>query len=242
MALRLIDLETPELPAAQPVDISAMAQDMGDQAGLQPLPLGRMFRQAGRPMAGYRSKPNPALQDLTIQRNQRNQQTIESWNPIESENKQRLNNTNPNPRSRPSTPENKTVHKFFMDLSEAASDRMRGAFHDAFRADNKDKPQYSSSYNKAYSENQDLRYKSDQSEFLTKSERNAAKSMLFDYLDKTANGRAELEKHNLPVDVVVRFPKLGNDLLYEWNARRARQMREGTLDMLEIRRDTVRGI
>jgi hypothetical protein len=39
-----------------------------------------------------------------------------------------------------------------------------------------------------------------------------------------------------------RFPKLSNDMLYEWNARRARQLREGTLDMLEIRRDTIRGI
>jgi hypothetical protein len=33
MAIRLIDLETPEIPAAQPIDTSAMAQDMGQVAG-----------------------------------------------------------------------------------------------------------------------------------------------------------------------------------------------------------------
>ena len=90
MALRYIDIESPELPAAQPIDTSAMAQDMGDQAGLQPLPLGRMFQQAGRPMSpqsrNQDSAPiygkntslqvNPALHDLTIQRNQRNQRHL----------------------------------------------------------------------------------------------------------------------------------------------------------------------
>lgn len=33
MALRLIDLEAPELPAAQPIDTSAIEQDMGEVAG-----------------------------------------------------------------------------------------------------------------------------------------------------------------------------------------------------------------
>ena len=239
MALVFIDQDQPE---PQQFDTSKLEQDMGEQAGLQPLPLGRMFRQAGRPMTRYRSEPDKALQDLTIQRNQRNQQVIENWDPIGAENKQRLNNTNPNTRSKQSAPEDRAVHKFFMDLSETAQGRMRGAFHDAFRADNKGNPQYGSSYDKAYSENQDLRHKSDQSDFLTKSERNAAKSMLLDHLDTKAKGRKELKKDDLPVWVQLRFPKLSNDLLYEWNARRARRLREGTLDMLEIRRDTIRGI
>ena len=90
MALVFIDQDQPE---PQQFDTSKLEQDMGEQAGLQPLPLGRMFRQAGRPMTRYRSEPDKALQDLTIQRNQRNQQVIENWDPIGAENKQRLNNT-----------------------------------------------------------------------------------------------------------------------------------------------------
>lgn len=241
MALRLIDLEAPELPAAQPMDTSAMEVDMGDQAGLQPLPLGRMFRQAGRPMSRYRSKPNPELQDLTIQRNQRNQQTIENWDPIGAENKQRLNNTNPNPRSKPSAPDDRTAVTFLRDLANTAEFRKRKAFSEA----NRDDPMWgkgSEDFKRLYGQEIEAQRKTDASLFLTSQERTAVKSMVFDYLDSRAGGKFKLEKEALPIGLNSRFPKLGNDLLYEWNARRARQMREGTLDMLEIRRDTIRGI
>lgn len=241
MALRLIDLEAPELPAAQPIDTSAMEVDMGDQAGLQPLPLGRMFRQAGRPMTRYRSEPKPELQNLTIQRNQRNQQVIENWDPIGAENKQRLNNTNPNPRSKPSAPDNTTAVKFFGDLANTAEFRKRKAFSEA----NRDDPMWSKGskeFTQLYGQEIEAQRKTDASLFLTSKERAAVKSMVFDYLDSRAGDKSKLNKEALPVGLNSRFPKLGNDLLYEWNARRTRQMREGTLDMLEIRRDTIRGI
>jgi hypothetical protein len=252
MALTFIDQVEP-----QAVDTSKLEQDLGDQAGLQPLPLSRMIQQAGRlmsPKARGQSetqregnfwygknkslKVDPALHDLTIQRNQRNQRTIENWDPIEAENKQRLNNTNPNPRSKPSTPDDKTTIKFFQQLEETASDRMRGAFQDDLRSQGLS----GSEYNKAYYAQQDVRYKSDKSDFLTQQERSAAKSAIFSYLDKRASGRDKATRQDLPAWMEGRFPKLSNDMLYEWNARRARQMREGTLDMLEIRRDTIRGI
>ena len=241
MGLQYIDAEAPALPTVQPIDTTAMEQDMGDQAGLQPLPLGRMFRQAGRPMAGYRSKPDPALQDLTIQRNQRNQQTIESWDPIGAENKQRLNNTNPNPRSKPSAPDGTTAVKFFGDLANTAEFRKRKAFSEA----NRDDPMWgkgSKEFKELYGQEIEAQRKTDASLFLTSQERAAVKSMVFDYLDSRASDKAKLNKEALPVGLNSRFPTLGNDLLYEWNARRARQLREGTLDMLEIRRDTIRGI
>ena len=241
MALRLIDLEAPELPAAQPIDTSAIEQDMGDQAGLQPLPLGRMFRQAGRPMTRHRSEPNKALQDLTIQRNQRNQQVIENWDPIGAENTQRLNNTNPSPRSKPSAPDNKTTASFFGDLANTAEFRKRKAFNAA----NHDDPMWSKGskeFNQLYGQEIEAQRKTDASLFLTSQERAAVKSMVFDYLDSRAGGKTKLEKEALPVGLNSRFPKLGNDLLYEWNARRQKQLRENTLDMLEIRQDTIRGI
>lgn len=238
MALAFIDQDQPE---PQQFDTSKLEQDLGDQAGLQPLPLDRMFRQAGRPMTRYRREPNKALQDLTIQRNQRNQQAIENWDPIEAENKQRLNNTNPSPRSKPSAPDNRTTVSFFGDLANTAEFRKRKAFNEA----NRDDPMWSKGskeFSQLYGQEIEAQRKTDASLFLTSQERAAVKSMVFDYLDSRAGGKTKLGKEALPVGLNSRFPKLGNDLLYEWNARRSRQLRERTLDVLEIRQDTIRGI
>lgn len=261
MALLLLDQAQPEeFPQGQPFDTSAMEVDMGDQAGLQPLPLGRMFRQAGRPMSprargqsetqkgkvfwygkNESLKVDPALHDLTIKRNQKAQQTIENWNPVEAENKQRLNNTNPKPRSKPSAPDDKTALKFFQELGNTADFRKKKAFSAA----NHNDPMWGkggAEFRELYGQELDAQAKTDASLFLTSQERAAVKSMVFDHLDARAGNKTQLDKRALPIGLNMRFPKLGNDLLYEWNARRARQMREGTLDMLEIRRDTIRGI
>lgn len=251
MALTFIDQGE---PAAQPFDTSKLGQDLGDQAGLQPLPLNRMFQQAGRlmsPKARSQDTPwygkntnlqvNPALHNLTIQRNQRNQQTIESWNPIEAENKQRLNNTNPNPRSKPAAPNTEAGFKWLQGLGSTAEHRRRVSFQKA----RNDDPMYQStgkSFGKWLDNEITVEEQSDLGSFLTSQERQAVKSLIFDHLDSKAGGKAKLSKDDLPLGVVSRFPKLGNDMLYEWNARRQKQLRENTLDMLEIRRDTIRGI
>jgi hypothetical protein len=251
MALTFIDKGE---PAAQPFDTSKLEQDLGDQAGLQPLPLGRMYRQAGRPMSPkarnqdtpwYGKNTNlqvsPSLHDLTIQRNQRNQRTIETWNPIEAESKQRLNNTNPNPRSKPSAPSASTAQRFIGELANTADHRKR----QAFQAANKDDPMWSkgnTEFKKLYEQELKAQRSTDASLFLTSQERQAVKAMTFDYLDSKARGKDKLTKDDLPLGINSRFPKLGNDMLYEWNARRQKQLRGATLDMLEIRQDTVRGI
>lgn len=251
MALTFIDQGE---PTVQPFDTSKLEQDIGDQAGLQPLPLNRMFQQAGRPMSPkarnqdtpwYGKNKNlqvsPSLHELTIQRNQRNQQTIDNWNPIEAENKQRLNNTNPNPRSKPSTPSATTSQRFIAELANTADHRKR----QAFQAANKNDPMWSkgsAEFKVLYEQELKAQNSTDASLFLTSQERQAVKAMTFDYLNSRARGKDKLTKNDLPVGINSRFPKLGNDMLYEWNARRARQLREATLDMLEIRRDTIRGI
>lgn len=260
MALLLLDQTQPEeFPQGQPFDTSAMEVDMGDQAGLQPLPIGRMFRQAGRPMSprargqsetqkgkvfwygkNESLKVDPALHDLTIKRNQKVQQTIENWNPVEAENKQRLNNTNPKPRSKPSAPDDKTAIKFFSDLAEKTYYRKIKAFQRDRREASKDMTWAED--RKLLNDSLDAQEKADKSDFLTSQERNAAKSVIFSYLDKGAKGGKEAKVKDLPFWMRDRFPGLANDMVYEWNARRARQLREGTLDMLEIRRDTIRGI
>jgi hypothetical protein len=77
--------------------------------------------------------------------------------------------------------------------------------------------------------------------FLTPKERAAVRSMTFQVLDAAAKGRDELGKEDLPVSLNRAFPKLGNDLLYEWNMRRLR-LRENTVDMLQMGRDAIRPI
>lgn len=251
MALTFIDQGE---PAAQPFDTGKLEQDLGDQAGLQPLPLGRMYRQAGRPMSpkarnqdtpwygkNTNLKVDPALHDLTIQRNQRNRQTIDNWNPLEAENKQRLNNTNPNPRSKPAAPNEQAGFKWLQGLGNTAEHRRRQSFQKARSTD----PANSStgkSYGKWLDNEITVEEKTDLSTFLTSQERQAVKSLIFDHLNGRAKGKDKLTKDDLPLGINSRFPKLGNDMLYEWNARRQKQLREATLDMLEIRQDTVRGI
>jgi hypothetical protein len=254
--LRFVDQEEPtplEPVAPQVFSTSKLEQDMGDQAGLQPLPLGRMAQQAGRPMspaargqdtpygAPRNLRVNPALHDLTIQRNQRNQQTIDSWNPLAAESKQRLNNTNPNPRSKPSAPNENAGFKWLQELGNTADLRKRQAFNAA----NQNDPMWSKTggeFKQWLGQEQQVQRGTDASLFLTSKERQAVKSLVFDYLDSKADGRSKLEEGALPPGINSRFPQLGNDLLYEWNARRQRQLRERTLDTLEIRRDTIRGI
>ena len=236
--LRYLDLE---FSGGQEFDTSAMEVDMGDQAGLKPLPMGRMFRQAGRPMnSGHRTKPNPELHDLTIKRNQNARDTIDNWNPLQAEDKQRLNNTNPSPRSKPASPSSNTANQFLADLGNKLEHRSTRAFNSSNRND----PGWSkgsAEFKEFMAREKAARDKTDLSEFLSPQEFNSVKSMVFDFLDSKAGNAAKLDKRALPA-AMNRFPKLGNDLLYEWNARRQKQLQGNTLDFLEIIRDTVRPI
>jgi hypothetical protein len=257
--LRFIDESDPATPEAAgqtAFDTSAMEADMGDQAGLNPLPLARMYRQAGRPMSPQSRnqdtslygkntsvKVDPALHQLTIQRNQRNQDAIENWNPLNAESKQRLNNTNPNPRSRPAAPNNDTAARFFTDLGRQADHRRLRAFQES----NKHDPGWSSSggkFREFLGQERKARDTTDPSLFLTSQEKAAVRSMTFDFLDAKAKakGRSKLGEYDLPAGLDHRFPKLGNDLLYEWNARRQKELQNRTLDVLQISKDTIRAI
>lgn len=257
--LHLIDQDGPELPSfgsTPETDTSKLATDQGDQAGLQPLPLGRMARQAGRlmsPRARGQDTPwygrntslevNPSLHDLTIQRNQRNQQTIENWDPIAAENKQRLNNTNPNPRSRPAAPGSSTMSDFTWNLRRTADWRRIKAFNEADKNDPRWSTPLSMEERRAIN---NQHYSTQEATplhlFLTSKERHALKQMIFDHLDSQAKGSSKLTNTSLPIRVKADFKEFGNDMLYEWNARRQRQLRDRTLDMLEITHQSVREI
>lgn len=239
-------------------DESYIEQDMGELAGLKPLPIIRMLRQAGRPMSpASRSQPygpgyiplykedikvEPSRHQSTIERHKKTRQVIDKWNPLEAENRQRLNNTNPNPRSRPSAPLKNTVYDYFLDLGRTMEARKSKAFHSS-SADDPMWRSSSSKFKREYAEYSKARSQTDPSEFFTDKERSSAKQMLFDYLSEVARGgKVKLEKSDLPYSATSRFPKFSNDILYEWNARRKQQMRDATLDVLDVSRSTIRGI
>jgi tape measure domain-containing protein len=95
-----------------------------DIAGLKPLPVQKMLNQAARPfqqlwkqigdaantMYEYNKreqkeilKPNPARAQKVLGRIQNVEQVRQNWNPLEAESRARLNQTNPTPRSKPSS-------------------------------------------------------------------------------------------------------------------------------------------
>lgn len=225
-----------------------------DLAGLKPLPINRMLRQAGRPaqrqwsrnesMRGYGGKPaplGPGTSAEIIRRNQRVKEVVNDWNPLEAEAKQRLNNTNPAPRSKPSAPGVRPVIDFWGDLQRTAERRRTQAFTNSAQKD----PGWSSTgsqFKKFHGDLRSTENATDPSLFLTDQERGAAKSMILDYLDSVAGKKSKLEKSDLPWGVRQSMPKFGNDMLYEWNARRARIQQENTVDMVDWSREAIRPI
>ncbi len=96
---------------------------------------------------------------------------------------------------------------------------------------------FASGRDDAYSAN-----KFDLSIFVDDKTRSALKQQVFLYLDKhqgAASGSANL--WDLPTPFHIDLRKLGNDFLHEWNARK-KQIRENTIDMLQMGHDAIRPI
>ena len=212
-----------------------------DTAGLKPLPIRRMLQQAGRPMSPERrSLPNgpgywrlekkdlkidPARHAETIKRNQQIRSAIDNWNPLAAEDKQRLNNTNPSPRSRMVAP---TERQF----REALKPQI-----DAWHREARKGGAFASMPGDVLTEN-----KFDLSVFVDDKTRSALKQQVFLFLDKERGANPDEAKlWDLPKPFLLDLRKLGNDFLYEWNTRRNRR-RENTVDMIQMGRDAIRPI
>ena len=95
-----------------------------DIAGLEPLPIQKMYQQIGRPFTRlYQQiqrditglyamsrreaekvlKPDPKRTQAVLKRAERVEAVRQTWNPLEAQSKELLNRTNPAPRSKPST-------------------------------------------------------------------------------------------------------------------------------------------
>jgi rare lipoprotein A (peptidoglycan hydrolase) len=237
-----------------------------DNAGLQPLPLQRMYRQAGRPMTrgaipldernniigGQTPKMRRQRSRETLP--ERSRQTIEriqklndiklNWDPLEAELKQRFNNINPNPRSRLAAPSQEA----FTKIMEPMIRKLRHVLAVA---------------NINLPGGEGIQIDRDVSELVSDKMASEIKGQLFRYLDAIWEGEYrkengvkrryglpdreiadKLDKWDLPF--VMRdnggLGKMGNDILYEWNHRNQAKLRERTVDMIGITRDAVRPV
>lgn len=200
-------------------------------AGLKPLPMARMFRQAGKPMR-TQVKPGDA-HALTLQRNQTVRNTIDNWNPLEAENKQRLNNTNPSKRSQLTIAPTTTSMSTLRDLEIGLEERAR-------RAMNRSRPQsdYELSGEKwQASEAAEANYRknADLSDYFTANEREVAKEALFSLFRKK---KGEVKLDDVPVNTRVKLGRFSKETVNAYN----NMLRSNLVDMLDFTRDTIKPI
>lgn len=202
-----------------------------DVAGLKPLPTGRMFRQAGKPM--YRGTRKPGDVQETLSRNQNVRNTIDNWDPIEAENKQRLNNTNPSKRSKLAIPSTRTSIETLSDLERKAEDRFRRASDRTYSAEHYEGgPE---TYRKKAEARSKFERDADVSEFLTDKEYMMAQQSLFDWFRSTTKGQVTINDVPFGMRKLNRFAE---ESVYSYN----KMLRDNMVDMLDFVRDTVKPI
>lgn len=203
----------------------------GDIAGLKPLPVARMFRQAGRPVH-RQTKPGTA-HALTIKRNQLFSNIIQNWNPLQVENKQRLNNTNPNKRSKLAIPESSTSITTLQNLRNKLQERARIAQNRSLPADygegNPETFRAKSRTEALYRKNSDL------SEYLSPNEREIAKASLFDLFRKK---KGQVTEDDVPFSIKSQMPRFSEETVYAYN----NMLRSNLVDMLDLTRETIKPI
>ena len=202
----------------------------GDIAGLKPLPVARMFRQAGKPMQQPR-KPGDA--NLTIQRNLSVRNLIDNWNPLKAEDKQLLNNTNPSKRSQLAVPSRTTSTTTLRELYNNLEQRARIAQNQSLPADY---GEGSSETFRSKSQTEALyRKNADISEYFSPNEREVAKASLFDLFRKK---KGQITEDDVPFFIKNRMPRFAQETVSAYN----KMLRSNLVDMLDLTRDTIKPI
>jgi len=218
-------------------------------AGLQPLPIGRMIRQAGRPMTrpaskrllnrfgrpvdkGFLPTPKGAAEE-TIRRIQRMNEVIENHKPLDEQWKEWMNRNRENKRSRTLAPRIQNLDGPFAEFVDDSLRLKNNAFNEV------------TDYSLPGAE-----FKAEQNEVeaLRKSQRltdfamldgdrfSSLKNALFDGLDYRYRqgvqnvgpefGLDRITIDSLPASIQYGVGReLGNDLLAEWRSSRARMQR-----------------
>ena len=250
--LRYLEQELELQPATGPVDLPE--EDYGDQAGLKPLPLNRMFRQAGRPINQQattrerrrgQSTTKPGTAEEVIRRNQRNQETIDNFDPIENDWKEWKNRNNPNPRSKPSYPDTQQLDGWFRTAIQDARDSRRFAFIEdgsqsgAYRLGGDEFKAWRKQRDKNEKETRLVEFMA-----LNTGRYAALKDALFASLDGKYQARKEktgqvhwddITMDSLPS--ILQFGdgrQVGNDLLAEWRSIRASQATDRVMNTWDM--------
>ena len=252
--LRYLEQELELQPATGPVDLPE--EDYGDQAGLKPLPINRMHRQAGRPInqqAATRerrrgqSTTKPGTAEEVIRRNQRNQETIDNFDPVENDWREWQNRNNPNPRSKPSYPDTQQLDGWFRGAINDALDERRFAFtQDEFQQAKGEKPKEGAELLAQQQQNQKVERGTRLVEFmaLNTGRYAALKDALFASLDGKYQSRKEktgqVHWDDITMDSLPAIlqsgdgRQVGNDLLAEWRSLRASQATDRVMNTWDM--------
>ena len=252
--LRYLEQELELQPATGPVDLPE--EDYGDQAGLKPLPVNRMLRQAGRPMNQQvttrertrgRVTTKPGTAEQVIKRHQDTREAIDNHDPVEAWWKEWTNANRANPRSKPSYPSTQQLDGWFRSAINDAYDARRFAFtEDSFR-------NQSEAYElpgEKFREWQKQRDKNEKEtrlvEFmaLNTGRYAALKDALFASLDGKYQSRKEktgqVHWDDITMDSLPAIlqsgdgRQVGNDLLAEWRSIRASQATDRVMNTWDM--------
>ena len=241
-------------PATEPLNLPE--QEFEDQAGLRPLPINRMHRQAGKPINQQattrerrrgQSTTKPGTADEVLRRNQRNQETIDNWDPIEAEWKEWQNRTRASPRSKPSYPDTQQLDGWFRGALGDALDARRFAFtQDEFQQGKGGKPKEGAELLAQQQQNQKVERGTRLVEFmaLNTGRYAALKDALFASLDGKYQSRKEktgqvhwddITMDSLPASLQFGDGRqVGNDLLAEWRSIRASQATDRVMNTWDM--------
>lgn len=149
---RIIELERSFQLSRRPSDIGGqftalLGAEGGfeDIAGLEPLPIQKMYQQIGRPFTQLYKQiermsqeahsysrgeikkllaPDPKRTQTVLKRAERVETTRQTWQPLEAQSKELLNRTNPAPRSKPSQASLETFEGIVRSLSKTVFTRL----------------------------------------------------------------------------------------------------------------------
>lgn len=214
--------------------VAKISEETGyeDVAGLQPLPVRRMLRQAGRPMDPARRavgpsgqplrkkdiKIDPTLHEEVIKRNLKVRQVIDSWDPIEAEWKQRKNNWK-GPRRPPVVPTDEQFRNLLTPHLMEWKQLVHRVGLDGFKTD--------------YSDFLDDKTQ----QMLEKKMSLYVSARMAEQIFETGDA----PHFTLPAVIRFYFPSFGEDFLSRYNERR-RQQQSNTADMIDMARDAIRPI
>ena len=230
-------------------------QDLGEIAGIRPLPINRMRRQAGRQMnqqtqrrirgvterGADRIPTQPGTAETVIKKHQKMNEVVDNWDPIEAEWQEWTNNNRTNKRSKPSFPSTQQLDGWFRRALVDADGLRRKGFRETADHYGLNADEYKAAAVKEKQLKQDTRLT--EYMMLDTGRWASLKDALFSALDgklaamrkNTGKGAVDdITMGSLPAQLQFGLGReVGNDLLAEWRSNRSRPAM-GPVDAVEL--------